>query len=512
MKILFLENKRQAITVLFVLLSVLLAGFAGAPEQAEPERPNILLISIDDLNDWVGHLGGHPQAKTPYMDRLADRGVSFTNAHVQSPVCNPSRTSMLMGLRPSTTGIYSLKTWFRDLPKYNDWTTLPQYFQEHGYVTLTTGKVYHGGYPPKRGRRDGVEFSKWGYSGNTGPYPDEPFVSWTGHPLVDWGVYPDGVVPEDRKVTAWAMKQLRDPPEEKPFFLSVGLRSPHVPLYATKRWFDLYPPEKLKLPKVRENDRVDVPRFAWYLHWNLPEPRLARVKKHDEWKQKVRAYLATVSYTDMLVGRLMKTLQQEGLRENTIIVLASDHGYHLRSKGITGKNTLWHESTRVPFLFAGPGITDPGNRSDEAVEVLDVYPTLIDLAGLPERDGLDGQSLVPLLENTERDRNAPAISTHGPNNHVVVTEKWRYIRYANGAEELYNRNEDPYEWHNLAGKPTYDSVKEKLARHLPENDAPPATDDTTRLIEMVDGVPHWEGKPIDPDDPVPRKYHKNGDW
>jgi len=474
--------------------------------KAQKQKPNVLLICIDDLNDWVTPLEGHSMVQTPNMDRLADRGMSFTNAHCQAPLCNPSRTSFLTGLRPTTTGVYALGPWFRTLDEYEDHVTLPQYFEQNGYQSMTTGKVYHDTYPPEEGRKDGTEFSKWGFHGGFRPRPEEPFVEATGHPLVDWGVYPEkDSQQDDWKVADWAIKQMKNPPGDKPFFLSVGFRHPHVPLYATQKWFDLYPEDKELLPKVQGHDRDDIPRFAWYLHWNLPEPRLAWLKMHHEWKPKVRAYLASVSFVDMLVGRLLNTLEEEGLKENTVVALLSDHGYHLGSKDISGKNTLWHESTRVPFIFAGPNIPEKGKQSDEAVELLDLYPTLTDLAGLPEKQGLDGQSLVPILKDAGHKRSRPAICTHGPDNNVVVTEQWRFIQYANGSRELYNRRKDPYEWNNLANNEEYDPVMEKLAGYIPES-AEPAPGNKVRLIEIIDGAPYWQGEKIPEDAEVPMEY------
>lgn len=470
------------------------------------EKPNVLLISIDDLNDWVGYLGGHPKVQTPHMDRLAANGVAFTNAHVQAPICNPSRISLMTGFRPTTTGVYALGPWIREVKGYEDVVTLPQYFEKHGYVTMTTGKTYHDAYPPKEDRRDGPEFTKWGFHGGFYPRPEEPFVKATGHPLVDWGIFPEeDTQQDDWKVTDWAIEQLKNPPENKPFFLAVGIRHPHVPLYASQKWFDLYPEDDYLLPVVRGDDRDDIPPFAWYLHWDLPEPRLAWLQMHNEWKPKVRAYLASVSFADMLVGRLLDVLEEQGLADNTIVVLLSDHGYHLGSKNISGKNTLWHESTRVPFIFSGPGVSETGKISDAPVELLDLFPTLTDLAGLPEKQGLEGHSLAPLLKDVSRKRSWPAICTQGPDNNVVVTEQWRFIQYADGSRELYNRKEDPYEWHNLARQESYEPVMEKLAGYLPES-APPAPGSKTRLIEMIDGEPYWQGEKIPKDAKVPMKW------
>jgi len=509
MLIKFSLSKKNSISIFFVILTC--ATFLGVfyPRQiaAQNEKPNILLIAIDDLNDWIAGLEGHSKVKTPNMNRLAAAGVAFTNAHAQAPICNPSRTSFLSGLRPTTTGVYALGPWIRTVEGYEDVVTLPQYFEQHGYHTLTTGKVYHDAYPPEEARRDGPEFTTWGFKGGFWPRPDEPLVKNTGHPLVDWGVYPEkDEEQDDWKVADWAIEQLKNPPQDKPFFLSVGFRHPHVPLYATQKWFDLYPDDELILPEVRADDREDIPEFSWYLHWNLPEPRLAWVKMIGQWRPKVRAYLASVSFADMLVGRVLNTLEEEGLADNTIVVLLSDHGYHLGSKDITGKNTLWHESTRVPFIFAGPGVSEVGQVSDEAVELLDLFPTLVDLAGLPKKSGLDGHSVAPILKDVKYNRTEPAICSHGPGNHVVVTEQWRYIQYADGSQELYDRRHDPNEWNNLAIEEGYKPVMHEMAKLLPKNVAAPAPGSKTRLIEVIDGDVYWQGNVILKDAQVPMEF------
>lgn len=471
------------------------------------EKPNILLIAIDDLNDWVGYLGGHPLVQTPNMDRLAAMGVGFTNAHTQAPVCNPSRTSFITGLRPTTTGIYALNGWFRDVEGLKDHLTLPQYFEKHGYQTMTTGKIFHDAYPPEDRRKDGPEFTKWGFKGGFLPRPEQPIVKNTGHPLIDWGVYPDeDTQQDDWKVADWAIEQLKNPPKKDPFFLSVGFRHPHVPLYATQKWFDLYPEDEVLLPVVRADDRDDIPFFSWYLHWDLPEPRLAWLMMNQEWKAKVRGYLASISFADMLVGRLLDILEKQGLMDNTIIVLFSDHGYHLGSKAISGKNTLWHESTRVPLIFSGPGVGESGKTSGEPVELLDIFPTLVDLAGLPKNETIDGHSLQPILNDIKTQRAWPAHTCHGPGNHSIVTTQWRFIQYADGSEELYNIVEDPYEWKNLAGLTGYVPVLNLLRTHIPEKIAPPMPGNTVRLMEMKDGVPYWEGEAIQSMDPIPMEF------
>jgi arylsulfatase A-like enzyme len=479
-------------------------GFLLAAPAAAADRPNVLFLSVDDLNDWVGFLGGHPQVKTPHLDRLAAGGTAFTNAHCQAPLCNPSRTSVLTGLRPTTTGVYALAPWFRTADRWKDHPTVFQHFRRHGYTTLTAGKVFHDAYPPKVDRRDGgPEVDVWGTHGGFTPRPKAKFVRTPSPiPLMDWGPFPDRDEEcHDYDVASWAVDRLKSPPRQ-PFFLAVGLRHPHVPCYAPPRWFDLYPDDKLAMPPVRADDRADLPRFAGFLHWKLPEPRLGWLRETGQWRPHVRAYLASVSYADAQVGRVLDALDASGLAKNTIVVLWSDHGYHLGEKGITGKNTLWERSTRVPLVVAGPGVT-AGAKCGRPAELLDLYPTLADLCGLPTKDGLDGISLVPQLRDAAARRDRPAVTTHNPGNHAVRSERWRYVRYADGSEELYDRAADPHEWTNLAGEAKHAAVKKELAKWLPATDAAPVPGSAGRLLTYEKGVPVWEGTPICPDDPFP---------
>ena len=483
----------------FALCAAALAsGLAPAAD-----RPNVLMIALDDLNDWVGCLGGHPQVKTPHTDRLARRGTLFANAHCQSPLCNPSRTSLLTGLRPSTTGVYALNPWFRTSDRWRDWVTLPQYFAAHGYETLTTGKIFHDAYPPPKDRAGGTEVTVWGHHGGFNPRPPKKFVRTPDAiPLMDWGIFPErDDETDDWKVADWAIERLKNPPK-KPFFLGVGFRHPHVPCYAPQKWFDLYPDDKLVMPPVKADDRDDTPRFAWYLHWKLPEPRLAWLRESGQWRPLVRAYLASISFADSQVGRVLDALDESGLAKNTVVVLWSDHGWHLGEKGVTGKNTLWERSTRVPLVFAGPGVA-AGARCTKPAELLDVYPTLAELCGLPAKAGLEGRSLAPQLKDAEAERPWPAITTHGPNNHAVRTERHRYVRYADGSEELYDLQSDPNEWTNLTHDPRRAGTKAELRKWLPPVNAAPLPGGVTRLIELRDGRPYWEGQPIGAADPVP---------
>ncbi len=486
-----------SLTLLFVL-SIISPSIQA---QDTEDQPNILFIAIDDYNDWAGILNTHPQVKTPNIDRLAERGTLFTNAHAQATVCNPSRVSILTGLRPSTTGIYGLAPGHRQVEITKNGVTLPQYFAKHGYRTFSTGKVFHN--VSSKVRK--IDVQTWGPDGNFGPFPEEKLVQkpldMVDHPLVDWGVFPEegDSLLGDYKVASWAVDRLKEfgtDQNQKPFFLAAGFVSPHVPLYSTEKWFDIYPKEEnIVLPPAPAADREDIPDFAWYTHWFLPEPRLSWVIENREWKSKVRSYLATVSFMDAQVGRLLDTLEDQGLDENTIVVFWSDHGYHFGEKDITGKNTLWERSTHVPLIFAGPGVQAEAS-SHEAVELLDMYPTLVDLADLPTKDNIEGLSLMPQLKDPNTPRKRPAITTANPGNHAVRTERWRYIQYANGTEELYDHFRDPYEWSNLAQDPEYADVKSKLTKWIPKNSAPHVPGSKHRILEQKNGQWYWEGELI----------------
>ncbi len=478
-----------------VLVPALCSVAAGRTEA--PARPNVLFIAIDDLNDWVGCLDGHPQARTPNLDRLAARGTLFRNAHIQSPLCNSSRSSLLTGLRPSTTGIYGLAPGIRAVAATKDCVTLPQYFAQHDYFTATFGKVFHDGSIPPALRTN--EFQVWGPAPGI-PVPKEKLVQTPASmAAMDWGVFP----PNDRDQGDWkiadaAIAQLKSLPSGKPFFLGVGFRLPHVPCVASQKWFDLFPPlDQIILPPVKEHDRDDVPEFAWYLHWKLPEPRLSWLQQANEWRPLVRAYLASTTFMDSQVGRVLDALDDIGAARNTVVVLWSDHGWHLGEKGVTGKNTLWERSTRVPLIFAGPGVAKAA-KCDRPAELLDLYPTLVELCGLPPRDGLEGHSLMPQLKNSKAARRWPAITTHNVGNHAIRSERWRYIRYADGSQELYDLRADPNEWTNLVNQPKHARVIREHAQWLPRVNLPPAPGSAHRILVQENGQWQWEGKPIIP--------------
>lgn len=459
-------------------------------------RPNVLSICFDDLNDWVGCIGGHPRVSTPHIDRLAARGVLFANAHCQAPICNPSRASLFTGLRPTTTGIYALKPGLRDSEATHDCVTLSQHFQQHGYATASRGKVHHDEAVPPELEKE--EFQDWGDINQPLLPPCKLTAPPSDNPWIDWGVFPD----DDRKQSDWktadaAIDFLYQHPRATPFFLAAGFRLPHVPCYITQAWLDRVPDDDSILPPIDDAERLGIPPFAWKLHWNLPEPRLKWMRENHEWRPFVRTYLASIAFIDSQVGRLLDALDELALTDSTVVVLWSDHGYHLGEKGITGKNSLWEPSTHVPLIFAGPGVAD-GQVCRQPAELLDVYPTLTDLCGLPARDGLEGHSLLPQIRDVTTPRPWPAITTHNPGNHAIRSARWRYIRYADGSEELYDMDQDPHEHHNLATLPESRPVIEEHMRWLPSPEAAPAPGSAVRFLECRDGKWFWEGREILP--------------
>lgn len=486
----------------FAVVACLLSAVNLRSDSRPFARPNVLMIAVDDLNDWVGFLKGHPQAFTPHIDLLASQGVAFVNAHCQAPLCNPSRCSLLTGLRPSTTGIHGLVPGIREVAATRNRQTLPQAFLLAGYHAYTCGKVFHDGSVPKTA----AEFGTWGPAPAT-PGPAIPFAQLPEprHPAMDWGPWPANEADHgDFKIASAAMDAIRSSPRDKPFFIACGFRQPHVPCFAPKEWFDRFPLESLILPEVKDNERASLPPFSWRLHWRLPEPRLTTVRDRGEWKPLVRAYLASTAFMDAQVGRVLDALKQSGREENTLIVLWSDHGYHLGEKEITGKNSLWERSTHVPLVFAGKGIRPQGG-CEEPVELLDIYPTLIDLCGLDQVAGLEGHSLTPQLQDPQKSRPWPAMTTHNQGNHAVRTKRHRYIRYADGSEELYDLTRDKHEWNDLTGTVAGRAIKQELSRWLPKVDVAAAPSSKHRVLtyDKANGIATWEGEAVKPSDLPP---------
>ena len=427
--------------------------------------------------------------------------MTFTNAHCQSPLCNSSRCSALFSLRPSTTGIYGLAPWMRTLDGYREIPSLPQVFEAAGYQTYSGGKVFHGGFAHNRGTDLPPEFQNWGPGSGPGKKPPAKLIPPTpagNNPLVDWGVFEhDEQDKGDWKVASWAVDTLTAMPQDQPFFLAAGFFLPHVPCHATPKWWDLYP--RPTLPVIEPNDRADCSPFSWYLHWNLPEPRLSWLTSYNEHENLVRAYLACTSFVDSQVGRVLEALDQSGHRDDTIVVLWSDHGWHLGEKQITGKNTLWEPSTRVPLIFAGPGVTR--DVCGEPVELLDLYPTLCQAAGLNIPAHVEGKSLTPQLGDPLIQIDQPAITDHNPGNQGLRNDRYRLIRYADGSEELYDLRLDPHEFNNVIGDAAMTPVAAALRRFYNPEMAPLAPGSAARVLERQADGWYWEGKRIDPDHP-----------
>ena len=473
-------------------------------QKESPARPpNVLLLVVDDQNDWVGCLRGHPLARTPHIDALARRGMLFTNAHCQAPLCNPSRTSLLTGLRPSTTGIHGLTPWYREVPALRDRLSLPAAFGQAGYHTLVTGKIFHAVPPADQAG----QFAVWGHPGGTGVKPPAKLIPATpggNHPLMDWGAFPHKDEEKgDYQVASWAIRQLKTMPTDKPYFLAAGFFLPHVPCHIPPGWLAQIPDDDRLLPPVNEDDRADTPRFSWYLHWDLPEPRLRWVRENSQWRNLVRSYLASTAFVDAQMGRVLEALRESGHEKDTLVVLCSDHGFHLGEKLITGKNTLWERSTRVPLIIAGQGA--PVGICSRAVELLDIYPTLTEMAGIKPQAGLEGRSLVPLLANPAGEPDRVALTTHNRGNHALRDDRYRYIRYADGSEELYDLATDPNEWRNRAADPVLAVEKNRLVRSLPRRDVPAVPGSAHRVLEYdpATGGVVWEGKSIRPDSVIP---------
>jgi len=423
------------------------------------ERPNVLFIAVDDLNDWVGCMGGHPQVKTPHIDRLAARGVLFTNAHCQSPVCNPSRASLLSGVSPETSGIYFLNPSLSQTEAGKNHEVLPKRFEREGFHVSGAGKVFH-----SRENKSHVP-NYAGNFGGFGPIPKKKISPFKGHPLWDWGAYPErDELMTDHKVASWAGQQIKTK-SDQPFLLMAGFVTPHVPQFTPQKWIDLYPLDTLQVPKTRQDDLDDLSPYAIDLtRLQHIAPTQEWVVANNQWKPLVQTYLACVSFTDHQVGRLLDALDASPHKDNTIIVFFSDHGFHLGEKEHWAKRTLWQDGSGVPMIIAGPGIAQ-GRICDKPVQLLDLYPTLLDLTGLAANPQHEGHSLRPLLEDPAANWPHTARSSFGPENVAIVSEQFRYIHYTDGSEELYHRKTDPHEWSNLASDP---AMKEILATHRAE--------------------------------------------
>lgn len=460
---------RMTVATAAAILAMTFA-LAGASACFADERPNVLFVSIDDLNDWIGCLGGHPQARTPNFDRLADRGVIFTCAHCAVPACNPSRTAIMTGVSAATSGIYYNNQYYRTSPVLKDVDLMPLYFIKNGYTSIASGKMHQPKFPePSAWDTYVPSAEKQVFDGAGWEKPLNLSGMDKGH--FDWGPLDDVTDQDmpDYKTVDYVISQL-NATHDKPFFLACGIVTPHIPFYVPRKYIDARPLDEVMLPEAPDDDLADLPPTS--IKWADPDGDHATVIAHGQWKNAVQGFLASVDYTDMLIGRLIDALDASPYRDNTIVVIWSDHGMNLGEKKHWRKYALWEDTTRVPLIIRAPGVTDAGGKCGRPVNLLDIFPTLAELCRLPKRPEWEGHSLVPLLRDPAAAWPYPSITTYGCNNHSIRTEKYRYIRYATGDEELYDHDADPNEWHNLASDPAYKSVKVELAAMLPRVNAP----------------------------------------
>ncbi len=441
-------------------------------ETAAAKRPNVLFLYLDDLNDWLGCMGGHPDVKTPHLDKLASEGVLFMNAYCPAPLSAPSRTATLSGKAPYQTGVYKNRHRITKSPVLDNVVLLPKYFKNNGYFVSGSGKIFHEAdhdpqcwheYWPALDRPNPETYmppeDKMPLHGM-----EVPKKTWGN----DWGPIPvDNEQTGDWKTSGWIKDKLDSNEIPEPFFLAWGSKKPHVPLYAPQKYFDMYPREKIRMPAILENDLDDVPGAAKeigsYSWWWKPHEV---IRKYGQARDFVRAYLACISFVDDCVGRVMEGLNNSIYKSNTIVVLVSDHGIHKGEKQNWSKYTLWKESANTPLMFAGPGIK-AGNLCREPANHMDIYPTLVYLCALGALKDTDGTSLAQLLKEPSGKTGRVSITSYGRGLNSVSGRDFRYIRYADGSEELYNIREDPHEWHNLASMPKYEKIKRDLARHIP---------------------------------------------
>ncbi|MBA4190515.1 MAG: iduronate-2-sulfatase [Planctomycetaceae bacterium] len=444
------------------IFALTFAMVAASPALAsdKPSKPNVLFIAVDDLNHWVGHLARNPQTKTPNIDRLAKMGVTFTHAYCAAPVCNPSRAALMSGSRPGSTGVYDNgQDWKPVVPKEQ---TLTTQFLNAGYNVYGSGKIYHA-----NAHRPG-EWTDYVVGGKekARPHPDAKNDGVGGikfQPLTnDSKLSDEGIV--DYGIEKLLAKH------DKPFFVAVGLHKPHMPWNVPKKYYDLFPLDKIELPPTTKDDLKDVPPAG--IKMAKPDGDHAEILKSGRWKEAVQAYLATIAYCDAQIGRLLDAYDKSPHKENTIIVFWGDHGWHLGEKEHWRKFALWEEATRMPFIWVVPGVTKPGGVCERTVDLMCVYPTLCALCGLERPKHVEGEDIKPLLLDSKAKWDKPAITTYHLNNHAVRTEKWRYILYANGDEELYDHDKDEYEWNNLAKDAQFSDVKKDLARLVPTTNKP----------------------------------------
>ena len=449
------------IRFLFLLPTIFVTVMLGSPASAyaseKPQRMNVLLLIIDDLNTWLLHDANRYAGRvvTPGIHKLAGGGVNFTQAFAASPKCCPSRTALLSGVAPWKSGVTDNGVAVADSKHLQGKLSMPELFKRHGYFIASFGKVSHG-YGIKKVWDEQVTHKR-------DPVP--PGAMLNGNPRKsenDWGpTHLDESAMNDTKMADLAIAQLKRS-HDKPFFIACGVFHPHAPFYVPQKYLDLYPQDKLVAPPINEHDLDDVPAAGRKLIGGT----YAWANANGQYKAGLQGYLASTSYSDTQMGRVIDALDASPYRDNTVVVLMSDHGYHVGEKQHWQKGTLWEEATNSLLMFRVPGVTTPKQTCSRPVSLLDVYPTLVELVGLPRPAHLDGVSLVPLLKDPSAGREQPVLIAY--QNHLAVrTDRYRYIRYGDGSEELYDRQADPHEWKNVASVAEFTQIKKTLADQLP---------------------------------------------
>ncbi|MEN8871287.1 MAG: sulfatase [Akkermansiaceae bacterium] len=507
------------------ILNLLKAGLFVAfmtPGVGIAERPNVLFLAVDDMNDWIGSLGATPRAITPNLDKLAARGVNFSNAHTPGVYCAPARAAIFSGQFASTTGCYRSTDYFTDHPEIEG---LPQSFSKAGYTTLGVGKLYHHmpGSIDVRGwdefhlrkpsqRKEGWSLDNWT---EETPFPD-PFPASVfnegkeikGGLFLEWAGLPNEKEENmaDTIRVNWAVEQLKKK-HDKPFFLACGIYAPHFPNYCPQKYFDLYDRDKIELPPYKADDLEDLPE-------RMKKAKTARSKIHKELEAKgvvkdaIHGYLACMSYADAMMGRVLDELEKSPYADNTIVVLWSDHGYHHGEKYDWGKHTLWERTSNVPFIWAGPGVKK-GVVVDVTASLIDMYPTFVEMCGLPKPDQkLEGVSLKETLAKPEAAKDRDVYLPYmAPGEYAIINKNWRYITYGKDGEELYDLKADPNEWANLANDSKYDETKQLLRKSAPKKFAAAAPKRTIGKDLIIEGETfRWrkEGEKV-----VPKKTAQN---
>ena len=460
-----------------------------AATSSAASRPNVVMIAVDDMCDWIEPLGSS-MAKTPNLERLAQRGVVFSNAHTAGIYCAPSRSAIFTGRYASTTGCYTNQVYYHNHPEYRP---LQVALQQGGYATFGTGKLFHhpAGFLDQRGwtefhvrtsvqKTTGWPMDSWDHNAPLpDPYPHSPFnqanPKWKGKPFMEVGPIPNEREKHmaDTLRTEWACKIIRRR-HDQPFFVGLGLYAPHFPNYAPQKYFDLYPLDTVRQPPIKEDDLDDLPDIVRKKHESRKKNIHGKLIDLGIVESSIQGYLACISYADAMLGRVLDAIDASPNRDNTVVIFWSDHGYAHGEKGHWGKHSLWQRTSQVPLLWAGPGVaknTDIGYTAS----LIDIYPTLIDLCGLPSSTGLEGESLSSILKRgsvPQGKTRSVLLPYDEPKSYAIINEQWRYIQYRDGSEELYDVHQDPHEWNNLAADGTLKPIKKRLQTLAPKTFAP----------------------------------------